>query len=136
MVRRRKRKSRRRLEGRRILEHVPQFSLDSGEDKSVTAARKYIQAKSIPPPALLLVRRNEHTIDRFFWAEKGLFGAQYVEENHFLFPSLKEPEVEPTPKRATSTKSTAKASATSKAATQRTAASTTAVKAMAVAGAS
>ncbi|HEY9295934.1 MAG TPA: DUF3155 domain-containing protein, partial [Phormidium sp.] len=24
-----------------------------------------------------------------FWAEKGLFGAQYVEENHFLFPSLK-----------------------------------------------
>ncbi|MFS8887345.1 DUF3155 domain-containing protein, partial [Synechococcus sp. R55.1] len=23
------------------------------------------------------------------WAEKGLFGAQYVEENHFLFPSLR-----------------------------------------------
>lgn len=107
MVRRRKRKSRRRLEGRRILEHVPQFSLDSGEDKSVTAARKYIQEKSIPPPALLLVRRNEHTIDRFFWAEKGLFGAQYVEENHFLFPSLKEPEVEVAPKR-TATKSASK----------------------------
>ena len=41
------------------------------------------------PPAVLLVRRNEHTTDRYFWAEKGLFGAQYVEENHFLFPSLK-----------------------------------------------
>ncbi|MEO0852333.1 MAG: DUF3155 domain-containing protein, partial [Cyanobacteria bacterium J06648_11] len=40
-------------------------------------------------PALLLVRRNEHTVDRYFWAEKGLFGAQYVEENHFLFPSLR-----------------------------------------------
>ncbi len=89
MVRRRKRKSRRRLEGRKILEHVPQFNLESGDEKSVTAARKYIQDKSIQPPALILVRRNEHTIDRFFWAEKGLFGAQYVEENHFLFPSLK-----------------------------------------------
>lgn len=123
MVRRRKRKSRRRLEGRRILEHVPQFNLDSGEDKSVTAARKYIQAKSIPPPALLLVRRNEHTVDRFFWAEKGLFGAQYVEENHFLFPSLKEPEPEaPAPKRA-ATKSAGKVATTK-----------TAAKAMATAG--
>jgi hypothetical protein len=35
-----------------------------------------------------VVKRNEHTTDRYFWAEKGLFGAQYVEENHFLFPSL------------------------------------------------
>lgn len=89
MARRRKRKSRRRLEGRRILEAVPQFSIESGEDKPVTAARKYIKAQSIAPPALLLVKRNEHTTDRYFWAEKGLFGAQYVEENHFLFPSLK-----------------------------------------------
>jgi hypothetical protein len=89
LARRRKRKSRRRQEGRRILEHIPQFSLESGEDKPVTAARKYIQAEGILPPALLLVKRNEHTTDRYFWAEKGLFGAQYVEENHFLFPSLK-----------------------------------------------
>ena len=44
---------------------------------------------------MLLVKRNEHTTDRYFWAEKGLFGAQYVEENHFLFPSLK--VVEPAP---------------------------------------
>lgn len=91
LVRRRKRKSRRRQEGRRILEHIPQFNLDSGEEKSVTAARKYIKDREIEPPALILVRRNEHTIDRYFWAEKGLFGAQYVEENHFLFPSLKPP---------------------------------------------
>ena len=40
-------------------------------------------------PALLNVRRNEHTTDRFFWGEKGLFSAQYAEENHFLFPSLR-----------------------------------------------
>jgi len=89
LARRRKRKSRRRQEGRRILEHVPQYSLESGEDKPVTAARKFIQSEGILPPALLLVKRNEHTTDRYFWAEKGLFGAQYVEENHFLFPSLR-----------------------------------------------
>ena len=89
MARRRKRKSRRRQEGRKILELIPQFNLDSGSAKPVTAARTYIQEQGIVPPALLLVRRNEHTVDRFFWAEKGLFGAQYVEENHFLFPSLR-----------------------------------------------
>ena len=94
MARRRKRKSRRRQEGRRILENVPQFSIESGEDKPVTAARKYIKAEGINPPALVLVKRNEHTTARYFWAEKGLFGAQYVEENHFLFPSLREWETE------------------------------------------
>jgi hypothetical protein len=89
LARRRKRKSRRRQEGRRILEQIPQFSIESGEDKPVTAARKFIHSAGIAPPALLLVKRNEHTTDRYFWAEKGLFGAQYVEENHFLFPSLR-----------------------------------------------
>lgn len=89
MARKRKRKSRRRNEGRKILELVPQYSIESGEDKPVTAARKYINSVGIEPPALLIVKRNEHTTDRYFWAEKGLFGAQYVEENHFLFPSLR-----------------------------------------------
>lgn len=88
MARKRKRKSRRRQEGRKILELVPHYNIESGEDKPVTAARKYIASTGIVPPALLVVRRNEHTTDRYFWAEKGLFGAQYVEENHFLFPSL------------------------------------------------
>jgi len=92
LARRRKRKSRRRLEGRRILECVPQFSIESGDEKPVTAARNYIHNQGIVPPALLLVKRNEHTTDRYFWAEKGLFGAQYVEENHFLFPSLRTSE--------------------------------------------
>ena len=90
MARKRKRKSRRRQEGRKILELVPQYSIESGEDKPVTAARKHIQSVGIQPPALLIVKRNEHTTDRYFWAEKGLLGAKYVEENHFLFPSLKE----------------------------------------------
>ncbi len=89
LARKRKRKSRRRLEGRKILELVTHFHIESGEDKPVTAARKHIKANGITPPALLVVKRNEHTTDRYFWAEKGLFGAQYVEENHFLFPSLR-----------------------------------------------
>ena len=88
MARKRKRKSRRRQEGRKVLSLVPQYSIDSGEEKPVTAARRYISSQGITPPALLVVKRNEHTTDRYFWAEKGLFGAQYVEENHFLFPSL------------------------------------------------
>ncbi len=90
MARKRKRKSRRRQEGRKILELVPQYNIESGEEKPVTAARRYIAERDIPPPAVLIVRRNEHTTDKYFWAEKGLFGAQYVEENHFLFPSLRE----------------------------------------------
>jgi hypothetical protein len=96
LARKRKRKSRRRQEGRKILSLVPQYNIESGEYKPVTAARKYISAKGIAPPALVVVRRNEHTTDRYFWAEKGLFGAQYVEENHFLFPSLRivQPEEE------------------------------------------
>lgn len=94
MARKRKRKSRRRQEGRKILELVPHYNIESGEDKPVTAARKYIASANITPPALLVVRRNEHTTDRYFWAEKGLFGAQYVEENHFLFPSLQSLELE------------------------------------------
>lgn len=94
MARKRKRKSRRRQEGRKILELVPHYNIESGEDKPVTAARRYIASSSIIPPALLVVRRNEHTTDRYFWAEKGLFGAQYVEENHFLFPSLQSLEAQ------------------------------------------
>lgn len=37
---------------------------------------------------MLVVQRNEHTQDRYFWGLKGLFSAQYVEDNHFMFPSL------------------------------------------------
>ncbi|MCF8132171.1 MAG: DUF3155 domain-containing protein [Prochlorococcaceae cyanobacterium] len=89
MSKKRKRVSRRRLAGQRVLAHVPTFNLDTGNHKPVTAARRYIAASALVPPALINVRRNEHTTDRFFWGEKGLFSAQYAEENHFLFPSLR-----------------------------------------------
>ena len=89
MSKKRKRVSRRRLAGQRVLAHVPTFNLETGEHKPVTAARRYIADSSLMPPALINVRRNEHTTDRFFWGEKGLFSAQYAEDNHFLFPSLR-----------------------------------------------
>ena len=89
MSKKRKRISRRRLAGQRVMAHVPTFHLETGEYKPVTAARRYIAEAGLRSPAILNVRRNEHTTDRFFWGEKGLFSAQYAEENHFLFPSLR-----------------------------------------------
>lgn len=89
MSKKRKRVSRRRLAGQRVLSYVPSFHLDTGELKPVTAARHYIADQDLKPPALINVRRNEHTTDRFFLAEKGVFSAHYAAENHFLFPSLK-----------------------------------------------
>ena len=89
MSKKRKRVSRRRLAGQRVLAHVATHNLETGEHKPVTAARRFIAEGNIVPPAILNVRRNEHTTDRFFWGEKGLFSAQYAEENHFLFPSLR-----------------------------------------------
>ncbi len=89
MSKKRKRISRRRLAGQRVLAHVSTHHLETGEHKPVTAARRYIAEAGLFAPALLNVRRNEHTTDRFFWGEKGLFSAQYAEENHFLFPSLR-----------------------------------------------
>ncbi len=89
MSKKRKRISRRRLAGQRVMAHVPTFHLETGKHKPVTAARRYIAETTINAPAIVNVRRNEHTTDRFFWGEKGLFSAQYAEENHFLFPSLR-----------------------------------------------
>ncbi len=89
MSKKRKRISRRRLAGQRVMAHVQTFHLETGEYKPVTAARRYIAETAINSPAIVNVRRNEHTTDRFFWGEKGLFSAQYAEENHFLFPSLR-----------------------------------------------
>ena len=89
MSKKRKRISRRRLAGQRVMAHVQTFHLETGEYKPVTAARRYIAETAINAPAIVNVRRNEHTTDRFFWGEKGLFSAQYAEENHFLFTSLR-----------------------------------------------
>jgi hypothetical protein len=72
MSKKRKRISRRRLAGQRVMAHVPTYHLETGEYKPVTAARRYIAEATITSPAVVNVRRNEHTTDRFFWGEKGL----------------------------------------------------------------
>ena len=89
MSKKRKRISRRRLAGQRVIAHVPIYHIETGKHKPVTAARRFIAENALSAPSVFNVRRNEHTTDRFFWGEKGLFSAQYAEENHFLFPSLK-----------------------------------------------
>ena len=89
MSKKRKRISRRRLAGQRVMAHVPIYHIETGTHKPVTAARRFIAENGLTAPSVFNVRRNEHTTDRFFWGEKGLFSAQYAEENHFLFPSLK-----------------------------------------------
>ena len=89
MSKKRKRISRRRLAGQRVMAHVPIYHIETGKLKPVTAARRFIAENGLSAPCVFNVRRNEHTTDRFFWGEKGLFSAQYAEENHFLFPSLK-----------------------------------------------
>jgi len=68
------RKSRRRQEGRRILEHVAQYSIESGEDKPVTAARKFIIQAEVFYHQRYYSLNGMNTTDRYFWAEKDCLG--------------------------------------------------------------
>ena len=54
MSKKRKRISRRRLAGQRVLAHVPTFNLETGDHKPVTAARRYIAESHLVAPALIL----------------------------------------------------------------------------------
>lgn len=76
--------------GRRLLKMLPLHQVIDPEDKSVTAARRFIVENAIVPPAVIAVQRGQQAAERFFWSTRGLFGARYAEENHFLFPSLQE----------------------------------------------
>lgn len=76
--------------GRRLVKMVPQYRVVDPEDKSVTAARRFIEERAIVPPAVIAVQRGQQAAERFFWSTRGLFGARYAEENYFLFPSLQE----------------------------------------------
>ena len=78
MSKKRKRISRRRLAGQRVMAHVPIYHIETGKHKPVTAARRFIAENALSAPSVFNVRRNEHTTDRFFWGEKGLFSAQYA----------------------------------------------------------
>lgn len=56
----------------------------------VTAARKFVRENEIKGPALIEVRRNQFTVDRFYWCKKGMFSAAYAESNYSNFVELKE----------------------------------------------
>ena len=70
MSKKRKRISRRRLAGQRVMAHVPIYHIETGNHKPVTAARRFIAENALSAPSVFNVRRNEHTTDRFFWGEK------------------------------------------------------------------
>ena len=53
--------------------HVPIYHIETGKHKPVTAARRFIAENALSAPSVFNVRRNEHTTDRFFWGENGLF---------------------------------------------------------------
>jgi hypothetical protein len=69
---------------------VPQYRVIDPQDKSVTAARRFIEEHGIAPPAVVSVQRGQQAAERFFWSTRGLFGARYAEENYFLFPTLQQ----------------------------------------------
>jgi hypothetical protein len=81
--------SRRRLQGQRILDFVSCHQINGNGIQSVTAARKFVAGNSIAYPAVIKVKRNDYTVDSFFYAEKGMFGLTYAEFNWMIFPCLK-----------------------------------------------
>lgn len=83
---------RRRLQGKRLISFVASFNIDGNGVVSVTAARRFVAENKVKAPAVINVKRNDYTIDRFFLAEKGMFGLIYVEFNWMLFPCLKKLE--------------------------------------------
>ena len=54
MSKKRKRISRRRLAGQRVMSHVPIFHLGTGQHKPVTAARRFIAEEGLYAPAILM----------------------------------------------------------------------------------
>lgn len=71
------------------MKHVPQHHLTAGDIVPVTAARQFVAKHQIKAPALILVKRTEHTTDRFYWSAKGMYGALYAEHNYFNFSCLR-----------------------------------------------
>jgi hypothetical protein len=84
-----KRKTYRCLLGNELMKHVPQHHLTAGDIVPVTAARRFVAKHKIKAPALILVKRTEHTTDRFYWSAKGMYGALYAEHNYFNFSCLR-----------------------------------------------
>lgn len=82
--------SRRRLQGRKVLDQVRSYQLDGNGVVGVTAARKFVKENGLSHPAVLHVRRTKYTTDSFFLSDSGMFSLSYVEYNWKQFGCLRE----------------------------------------------
>ena len=89
MSKKRKRISRRRLAGQRVMAHVPIYHIETGKHKPVTAARRFIAENNLSAPSVFNVRRNEHTTDRFFGEKKDYLVLNMQKKIIFYFHLLK-----------------------------------------------
>ena len=85
MSKKRKRISRRRLAGQRVMAHVPIYHIETGKHKPVTAARRFIAENGLSAPSVFNVRRNEHTTDRFFGVKKAYLAPNMLKKIIFYF---------------------------------------------------
>ena len=88
------------LIGREILKSIQHYKFDNtkGDLLPVTAARKFVRENKINGPAIIEVARNKFTIDKFYWCNKGMFSAAFVEVNHVNFEELRMISIELTAK--------------------------------------
>lgn len=82
--------SARRAIGARILRNLPEYRFEGDERTPVTLARMKVKEMGIVSPAMIYIKRNEFTTDRFYLSRNGMFGADYVEFNYFNFMELRE----------------------------------------------
>jgi|GEM_PF-3429752 len=76
--------------GAEILSRLPTYRFENEGQVPVTCARMHVKLEKIKSPAIIIIRRNKHTIDRFYLSKNGMFSADYAEYNYFNFFELRE----------------------------------------------
>ena len=86
MSKKRKRISRRRLAGQRVMAHVPIYHIETGKHKPVTAARRFIAERmaSLPLQFSMSEEMNTPPID-FFGVKKGYLAPNMLKKIIFYF---------------------------------------------------
>lgn len=84
--------SRRRLEGRRVLQFAYTVVVQAPFEMPVTVnyARKYARDHSIKAPAVIKIKRVSGVVDSYFLGHKGMFSLDYAELHWMTFPSLRQ----------------------------------------------
>ena len=70
MSKKRKRISRRRLAGQRVMAHVPIYHIETGKHKPVTAARRFIAENGLSAPSVFNVKEMNIPQIGFFGVKK------------------------------------------------------------------